>query len=408
MKLTVIIPTRERADTLGAALRTCIHQRYDDLSILVSDNCSADNTAEVVHSFADKRIRYLNTGRRLAMSANWEFALSHVDGGYVTIIGDDDGLLPDAAADLAKLLDELGRPPLLGWKKAVYHWPNFHDETMRDSLSVPLQAGVVREDARVALAQLMRFERPYGSLPGLYNAVVDVSLVRGLGARSQGFFHSSSPDIYSAVALAASLPGFHFSSRPYGIGGQSSHSTGSSNFRAGAHSSAFEQFMSEGNVPFHSDLEMAPSLPILTAESYLQVRDHLQPELRDYDLERTLTAALSDAVAGPAAPYRRTLEAVRAIAARHDRAPLGEELASTFPHRAVAYTPDAGYNPLRRAINVRASDFAAYDVFDAAMLTRHLLDLHERRYFDMRGVVRTTLSAAVRSGWRRLARTLSR
>ncbi|RYZ29021.1 MAG: glycosyltransferase, partial [Sphingobacteriales bacterium] len=77
-KYTVVVPTRERADTLLHTLRTCVTQNYDNLTILVSDNCSQDTTEEVVRSFNDPRIQYVNTGKRLSMSHNWEFALSQV------------------------------------------------------------------------------------------------------------------------------------------------------------------------------------------------------------------------------------------------------------------------------------------------------------------------------------------
>ena len=75
---TVVIPTRERCDTLEHSLRTCVTQDYDNLEILISDNFSQDRTREVVESFNDKRIRYINTGKRLSMTDNFEFALSHV------------------------------------------------------------------------------------------------------------------------------------------------------------------------------------------------------------------------------------------------------------------------------------------------------------------------------------------
>jgi glycosyltransferase involved in cell wall biosynthesis len=104
IKFTVIIPTRERADTLYHSLRSVVAQDYGNLNILVSDNFSGDGTREVVQSFPDARIRYINTGRRLAMHENWEFALAQVSGGYVTIIGDDDALLPHALRDMAGLI----------------------------------------------------------------------------------------------------------------------------------------------------------------------------------------------------------------------------------------------------------------------------------------------------------------
>jgi hypothetical protein len=404
MKVTVIIPTRERCDTLAAALRTCVHQRYDDLTILVSDNCSSDGTADVVKSFADRRIRYLNTGRRLAMTANWEFALSHVDEGYVTIIGDDDGLLPDAIADVARLLAELGRPPLLGWTKAIYHWPSVSDLRLRNLLTVPLGSTVVKQDARAALRELMYFQRSYGSLPGLYNAVADVQLIRAIQRQSGAFFHSSSPDVYSAVALTAAVDHFYVSLRPYGIGGQSAHSTGTSSMEVDKDTQSFQRFLSEGNLPFHEQLIRTPSLPVVTAEGYLQARDHYAPTLGDFDLARTLAAALAEAAVGAAPRYRETLTAVRAMAARHQLNGLAETLELRHPHREIEYEPPLGYNPLRGTIAVRADAFAAHDVFDASLLARHLSTLHTVGYFGLPGVLRTTVMAGMRSVLRRVRR----
>ncbi len=103
-RISVLIPTRERADTLVSSLRTCTSQDEDDLEIIVSDNFSADDTRYVVESFNDSRIRYLNTGKRLGMSQNFEFAMAHAEGDYITILGDDDGLLPGAVGDLRALV----------------------------------------------------------------------------------------------------------------------------------------------------------------------------------------------------------------------------------------------------------------------------------------------------------------
>jgi glycosyl transferase family 2 len=403
MKFTVIIPTRERCDTLVAALRTCTQQRYDRLEIIVSDNVSTDRTAEVVKSFGDSRIRYVNPGRRMAMTGNWEFALSHVEEGYVTIIGDDDGLLPGAIPELARLMTELGRPPVLGWTKAVYHWPDFFDVNLRNMMTVPLSSTVERYDSRAALAELMRFQRPYGHLPGLYNSIVDIQLIRDIASKSGGaFFHSSSPDVYSSVALTAALDSFHFSWRPYGIGGQSSHSTGSSNLKAGKHQQAFDQFMSEGNIPFHSELTMAPSLPIIVAESYLQARDHYAPRLADYELVRTLEAAMTVAAVGTEPSYHRIVEAVRHIASHHHRPALATDLEQRHPHQAANYEMELGWNPLRRIIAVRADAFAAHDVYEASLLARHLLTTHQLDYFGLSGVFRTTVNAGFRSALRRI------
>jgi glycosyltransferase involved in cell wall biosynthesis len=118
VKFTVVVPTRERCETLRATLRTCLDQSHPDLTVIVSDNASADDTRAVVASFDDPRLKYVNAGRRVSMARNWEFALDAVDDteNYVHYLGDDDGLLPDAIADVAALIGDTGARAV-AWKK---------------------------------------------------------------------------------------------------------------------------------------------------------------------------------------------------------------------------------------------------------------------------------------------------
>src|SRR5208282_2904280 len=107
-KITVLIPTRERCDVLSKSIATVVSQNYDNLHIIVSDNYSCDGTKDVALSFQDGRVTYINTNKRISMADNWEFALSHVQDGWVTIIGDDDGLLPNSLAKVAELIRSAG------------------------------------------------------------------------------------------------------------------------------------------------------------------------------------------------------------------------------------------------------------------------------------------------------------
>jgi hypothetical protein len=76
---------------------------------------------EIVQAGRDPRIRYINPGRRLSMSYHWEFALSHVSGGWVGFIGDD-GLLPDALTNLAAVIAETGVQAIRS-SICNYSWP---------------------------------------------------------------------------------------------------------------------------------------------------------------------------------------------------------------------------------------------------------------------------------------------
>src|SRR5262245_31403575 len=166
-KFTVIVPTRERADTLYHCLQTLVRQKYDNFQILVSDNFSKDNTEQVVRSITDSRIRYINTGRRVCMSRNFEFALSHVKDGWITYLGDDDGFLPNALAFANNVIRETGCKALAS-RYHYYTWPNFDGVFRSNSLAIRTGRGYRIRGARAALRQLLKGRLDYSELPGIY------------------------------------------------------------------------------------------------------------------------------------------------------------------------------------------------------------------------------------------------
>ena len=144
-KFTVVIPTRDRADTLLYAIRSALSQDYQDFTVLVSDNASEDNTADVVASITDERLRYVHTGRRLSMSHNWEFALRHVPDGWVTVIGDDDAILPGALKRVSGIADETGVQAIRA-NGCRYQWPSLRGGTY-GALAVDLYRGYRKVDS---------------------------------------------------------------------------------------------------------------------------------------------------------------------------------------------------------------------------------------------------------------------
>ena len=65
------------------------------------DGCSAELRAWTEGVAAtDPRVRYLKTPQRVGLAGNWNFVAAHARGEFVTIIGDDDRLLPDFAGQM--------------------------------------------------------------------------------------------------------------------------------------------------------------------------------------------------------------------------------------------------------------------------------------------------------------------
>jgi glycosyltransferase involved in cell wall biosynthesis len=274
LKFTVLLPTRERADTLHAALRTCTSQDHDDLEIIVSDNFSTDPTREVVASVSDPRVRYLNTGRRISMTENWEFALSHVQQGYVTVVGDDDGLLPGAVEDVAGLIRQT-QTPIVSWLKAEYCWPDHPIASLANHLVLPLDNQLVKIRAAAALRDTARFWLPYNRTPTLYNSFVDVDAIQRARSVDGTFFRSIAPDVYSGIVLLSVVQTYLYSLRPFSLNGASPKSTGTSGYHRGTDSGPINAFFQElGSAYAYEFGHVKGSVMSVVAESLFQANRH--------------------------------------------------------------------------------------------------------------------------------------
>jgi glycosyltransferase involved in cell wall biosynthesis len=271
-KFTVIVPTRERPDTLFHCLRSIMAQDYENFEVLISDNFSQDNTKDVVDSFSDKRIKYINTGKRISMSHNWEFALNHVKEGWVCFLGDDDGLFPWALKTIDEAIKK-HQVEAISSNFASFTWPEHFDSQPQGKLSIPLTEGFCLKNSKTELNRALAGNISYRELPWLYHGgAASIDLLNRLRNKNGQFFCSQIPDLYSAVALSLATDQYLSINTPIAINGGSKHSTGTScmQSKSGKEAQAFMQFQSEGNIPFHKDLILGKSLQIILFECYLQ------------------------------------------------------------------------------------------------------------------------------------------
>lgn len=270
-RFNVIIPTRERADVLFHCLRTVVNQDYGNLNIIVSDNFSQDDTRDVVRSFSDPRISYISPGLRMSMSSHWEFALSHVTDGFVTFLGDDDGLLPGALKSLNKIIDEF-RPDSINAPCADYNWPeNGTDKAWM--LNIQKRRANKFYSSRQFLDDLMSGYLSYADGPLVYHGSFSkIDTINDARDSNGIFFKSQTPDVYSAVALSLVTERFLRLKDPIAVGGRSRHSNGSSAQYRGAPSAPFETFRKENDTPIHPVLGgfSLTSIQMLSYESLLQ------------------------------------------------------------------------------------------------------------------------------------------
>jgi glycosyltransferase involved in cell wall biosynthesis len=89
--VTIAIPTYNRADGyLKEAIQSALDQTYLNLEIIVSDNCSADDTESIVNSFSDRRLQYFRHKKNIGAKKNFNYCLKKASGAYFLLLHDDD------------------------------------------------------------------------------------------------------------------------------------------------------------------------------------------------------------------------------------------------------------------------------------------------------------------------------
>lgn len=88
--VSVCVPTYHDAPFLPQSLSSIVSQTYQNLEILVGDDASPDNTAEIVRSFQDSRIRYLRNTINLGQFENVNRLVGQCQGKYIAIYHSDD------------------------------------------------------------------------------------------------------------------------------------------------------------------------------------------------------------------------------------------------------------------------------------------------------------------------------
>lgn len=89
--VSIGMPTYNRASGyLKQALQSAVSQTYQNIEIVVSDNCSSDDTESVVKSFNDPRIRYYKQKDNIGPLNNRNFCLQQSQGEYFLLLFDDD------------------------------------------------------------------------------------------------------------------------------------------------------------------------------------------------------------------------------------------------------------------------------------------------------------------------------
>ena len=94
-KISIIIPTYNRAKIISKAIKSCLEQTYNSIEIIIIDDCSNDNTKEVIKKINDMRIKYIKLLTHKGASYSRNIGIKKAKGRYISFLDSDDIFLPE-------------------------------------------------------------------------------------------------------------------------------------------------------------------------------------------------------------------------------------------------------------------------------------------------------------------------
>lgn len=151
-KVTVGIPTFNRAAWLREAIESVLAQSFRDFRLIVSDNASDDDTPDVVRSFSDKRIDYLRSEYNVGSLGNINRLVALADTEYLLLLPDDDILYPGHLGAAVELLE---RAPTAGLVHTAFDQIDVQSRVMGRIDPVACHSLTTIERGDLALERLM-------------------------------------------------------------------------------------------------------------------------------------------------------------------------------------------------------------------------------------------------------------
>lgn len=88
--VSIIMPAYNAATYISKTIESIIAQTYRNWELLIVDDCSSDNTAEVIVGFGDERIRYLKNEKNSGAAISRNYALREAKGRWIAFLDADD------------------------------------------------------------------------------------------------------------------------------------------------------------------------------------------------------------------------------------------------------------------------------------------------------------------------------
>ncbi|MDD7392954.1 MAG: glycosyltransferase family 2 protein [Eubacteriales bacterium] len=106
--VSIIMPSYNTAAYIGESIRSVLAQTYENWELLIVDDCSTDQTDEVVAAFCDPRIRYFKNAHNSGAAVSRNYALREAKGEWIAFLDSDDLWMPEKLERQLRFMKEHG------------------------------------------------------------------------------------------------------------------------------------------------------------------------------------------------------------------------------------------------------------------------------------------------------------
>ncbi len=102
--ISIIMPSYNTAKYINESIRSVINQTYSNWELIIVDDCSSDNTDEIIKNINDDRIIYIKNKVNSGAAISRNKALKHAKGKWVAFLDSDDVWLPEKLEKQTKFM----------------------------------------------------------------------------------------------------------------------------------------------------------------------------------------------------------------------------------------------------------------------------------------------------------------
>lgn len=105
-KVSIVLPTYNGAKYIQQSIDSCLNQTYKNVELIIVDDCSTDETSDIIKSYEDERIKYIRHEKNKDLPTALNTGFKKAKGEYLTWTSDDNYYSEDAIEKMVSVLNK--------------------------------------------------------------------------------------------------------------------------------------------------------------------------------------------------------------------------------------------------------------------------------------------------------------